>query len=164
LPCAAGLMTAGCPIADYANMTGAGIAVDFNADTSEDGGARHAWDAFAYGIIGFSFEIDSVPLRFRVEIPMVLTDEEAELASLPPGATTDEHADGSPYWGATSMYPSSPVVPGVNRVLWTDIRPPRTNYVFDPTRMLGIQFHVPADVNSRNGYAFCIKNLKLLIN
>jgi hypothetical protein len=155
-------MTSGCPLNDYGNMTGAGIAVDFNADRNEDGGAQHAWDPSAAGVIGFSFEIDAVPLRFRVEIPMYLTDEEADFVSLPVGATTDEHPDGSPYWGATITYPSSPVIAGVNRVLWSDIRPPRTNYVFDPSRMLGIQFHVFADVNSRNAYAFCIKNLTLI--
>jgi hypothetical protein len=159
-------MTSGCPERDYANMSGAGIAVDFNADKSEDGGAKHPWDPGASGIIGFSFEIDAVPLTMlRVEIPMLLTDAEASAVTpaLPAGSTTDRHPDGSPYWGASATYPASPVMSGVNRVLFNDIHPPRTNYVFDTRRMLGIQFHVPAVATAPKGaYAFCIKNLTLL--
>jgi hypothetical protein len=164
LPCAPALMTSGCPERDYANMTGAGIAVDFNADRNEDGGAKHPWDPSVAGIIGFSFEIDSVSLMtLRVEIPMVLTDAEASAVALPLGSTTDQHPDGSPYWGASMTYPASPVMARVNRVLWSDIHPPRTNYVFEPRRMLGIQFHVPAiAVQPRGAYGFCISNLTLL--
>jgi hypothetical protein len=159
-------MTAGCPQADYLNMMGAGIAVDFNADKVENGGQRYPWDPAAAGIIGFSFEIETIPMpTLRVEIPMVLTDEEAARFSLRPGATTDEHPDGSPYWGASYLYPPSPVALGVNRVLWTDIRPPRAdeNYEFDTRRMLGIQFHVTTNTTPpKPEYAFCIKNLTLL--
>jgi hypothetical protein len=164
LPCAAGVVTAGCPEHDYWNMIGAGIAVDFYAETNELGSPRHPVDLTGYGIIGFSFEIDQIPFpTLRVEIPLLLTDEEAEAAGLTSGATTDRHPDGSPYWGATSTYPASPVMPGVNRVLFSDIRAPRTNYEFETRRMLGIQFHVPAVASTPRGtYAFCIKNLTLL--
>src|SRR5215213_10131571 len=96
---------------------------------------------------------------------MLLTDAEAA-AVVPPlamGATTDEHPDGAPYWGASSTYPASPVVPGVNRVTWADIHPPRTNYVFDTARMLGVQFHVPAVAAAPKGeYDFCISNVVML--
>jgi hypothetical protein len=169
LPCVAGVTTSGCPEKDYSNMWGAGIGFDLNADKGEDGGAKHPWDPMLVAsgpIIGFSFDIDNVPLpKLRVEIPMVLTAEEraAVTPALGEGATTDEHPDGAPYWGADSTYPASPVMTGTNRVLWTDIKPPRTNYVFDTTRMLGVQFHVPAVAAAPKGeYNFCISNVKML--
>jgi hypothetical protein len=163
LPCTPGLMTAGCPALDYANMTGAGIAFDFNAAKSEDGGARNSWNPLDFGFIGFSFEVDVVPsLALRIEISQKLTTAEAEAVGLPPGSTTDDHPDGSPYWGASSTYPASPVTRGLNRVLWSEIRPPRTNYVFDAARILSLAFHVIADVSARKQYSFCIKNLTLL--
>jgi hypothetical protein len=170
LPCVPpDLMTSGCPMSDYSNMWGAGIGFDVNADKGEDGGMKYPWDpmlSMAGPVIGFSFDIDTVPLpKLRVEIPMILTD--AELAAvtppLPPGSTTDDHPDGAPYWNASSTYPASPVMPGNNRVLWTDIKPPRTNYEFLPNKMLGIQFHVPAVSSPPKGaYNFCISNVKFL--
>jgi hypothetical protein len=168
VPCAPTVMTPGCPSADYVHVSGAGIAVDFNADTNEDGGAKHTWDPMTLGFVGFSFEIDQVPPSgLRVEIPMVLSDAEAA-AVMPPlrsGSTTDKHPDGSPYWGASATYPSSPVVVGVNRVLWSDIYAPQRNYAFETRRMLGIQFHVPsaAPETQKVPYGFCIKNLTLLL-
>jgi hypothetical protein len=151
---------------DFENMWGAGIAFDFNADKNEEGGAKRPWDAADGGFIGFSFEIDVIPLSgLRVEIPMVLTDEEAARATTPlaSGSTTDSHADGSPYWGASLTYPNSPVIRGKNRVLWNQIMPPRPqSYTFDTARMIGIQWHVPANTSSRGAYEFCIWNLTLL--
>jgi hypothetical protein len=170
LPCEPGVMTSGCAEGkDYSNMWGAGIGFDLNAEKGEDGGAKHPWNPMTVAsgmIIGFEFTIDAVPLPgLRVEIPMVLTDAEAAAVTPPltSGATTDEHPDGAPYWGATSTYPASPVMPGVNRVTWDMIRPPRTNYVFETARMLGIQFHVPAVASAPKGeYNFCISNVKML--
>jgi hypothetical protein len=158
----------GCPTYDYSTMWGAGIGFDLNADKGEEGGTKHVWDPAMYGIIGIEFTIDAVPLPgLRVEIPMMLTDAERAMVTppLPAGSTTDSHPDGAPYWGAGGggMYPNSPVMMGVNRVLWSDITPPRTgNYVFDTTRMLGVQFHVPASTSARGMYNFCISNVKLL--
>jgi hypothetical protein len=147
-------------------MMGAGIGVDFNAEGHSRDSTRHPWDPADHGVIGFSFDIDAIPaLGLRVEIPMVLTDAEASanIPPLPPGATTEAHADGSPYWGADERYPSSPVAIGTNRVLFADVRPPRTSYEFEARRMLGIQFHVPTTPRiPKSTYAFCIKNLTLL--
>jgi hypothetical protein len=170
LPCVAGVTTSGCPEHDYSNMWGAGMGFDLNADKGEEGGAKRPWDPLLVTtgpIIGFSFDIDNVPLpKLRVEIPMLLTDAEAAAVTptpLPPGSTTDDHPDGAPYWGASSSYPASPVMPGNNRVTWADIHPPRTNYVFDTARMLGVQFHVPAVAAAPKGeYDFCISNVKML--
>jgi hypothetical protein len=163
LPCPPTLHSTGCPASDYLNMTGAGIAIDFNSEGGSGNAPRHPWDPAAHGVIGFSFEIDAVELpSLRVEIPMVLTDEEAAAASLIPGATTNEHPLMSPYWGATNRYPPSPVCAGFNRVLFADVHSPTTDYVFDTRRILGIQFRVPVDATSRAPYRFCIKNLTLL--
>jgi hypothetical protein len=174
LPCV-GMLTdrcpncSGCPDFDYSTMWGAGIGFDINADKGEDGGMKHVWDpatAMNGPYIGIEFTIDAPPLPgLRVEIPMLLTDAEAAMFNLPPGTTTDSHPDGAAYWGAmeSGTYPNSPVMAGVNRVLWTDIQPPkRGNYTFDPARMLGVQFHVPANTMSRGDYTFCISNVKLL--
>jgi hypothetical protein len=172
LPCVGDLVSrcpncSGCPDFDYSTMWGAGIGFDINADKGEDGGMKHVWDpatAMNGPYIGIEFTIDAPPLPgLRVEIPMLLTEAEAAMFQLAAGATTDSHPDGAAYWGAGPTYPNSPVVAGVNRVLWTDIRPPRMeNYTFDPARMLGVQFHVPANTMSRGDYMFCISNVKLL--
>jgi hypothetical protein len=167
LPCAPGVTSSGCPAGDYVNMTGAGIAVDFNSEGGSLNAPRHPWDPAPHGFIGFSFEIDTLELpSLRVEIPMVLTDEEAATATppLPPGSTTNDLWGGSPYWGANVRHPPSPICSGVNRVLWTDVDFPQSEYGFDPSRMLGIQFRVPTNAVSRTPYRFCIKNLTLLRN
>jgi hypothetical protein len=166
--CKPNVGTSGCPAKDYANVWGAGIGFDFNANKGppEGDGAKRTWDPAPYNVIGVSFEITNVPLAgLRVEFPILLTAEEATAASLPAGSTTDDHPDGAPYWGATSSFPKSPVVAGaVNTIKFaTDVKPPRTNYAYVPNKMLGIQFHVPAvAAPPRSAYEFCIKNLTFL--
>jgi hypothetical protein len=165
--CKAGVTTSGCPMKDYANVWGAGIGFDFNANKGPpDGdGAKRTWDPGMNNVIGVSFEINNVPLAgLRVEFPILLTPAEATAASLPEGSSTDDHPDGAPYWGATSSFPNSPVVAGgVNRIIFaTDVKPPRTNYEYKPEKMLGIQFHVPAASAARSPYNFCVKNLTFL--
>ena len=170
LPCAAGVTTSGCPSSDYSNMWGAGIGFDLNADKGPpDGdGAKHPYNPALHGITGVSFELDTVPQPgFRVEFPMLLTDGEAAAVGLPNGSTTDDHPDGAPYWGANSSFGNSPVVasPQVNVVRWDAVKKPGTSasYVFDPSRLLGIQFHVPAVKTAPPGaYAFCISKLTFL--
>jgi len=170
LPCMPGVTTSGCPTSDYSNMWGAGIGFDFNANEgAPDGdGAKHTWNPADHGVTGISFELDKVPPPgFRVEFPMVLLDSEAMLVSLPSGATTDDHPDGAPYWGANSSFGNSPVVvsPQVNVVRWDAVKKPgtATTYVFDKARLLGIQFHVPAVKTApRGAYGFCISKLTFL--
>jgi hypothetical protein len=170
LPCATGVTTSGCPTSDYSNMWGAGIGFDFDANKGmpEGDGAKHTWDPRAHGVTGVSFELDQVPAPgFRVEFPMLLTDDEAAAVKLPSGSTTDDHPDGAPYWGASSSFGNSPVMtsPSVNVVRWDSVRKPGTapTYVFDKSRMLGIQFHVPAVKTAPPGaYTFCISKLTLL--
>ncbi|HEY3500310.1 MAG TPA: hypothetical protein VGK73_36715 [Polyangiaceae bacterium] len=170
LPCPPGLTTSGCPGDDFSNMWGAGIGFDFNADKGPpDGdGAKHAWNPDAHGIVGVSFEIDEIPgPKLRVEFPQVLTEEEARAVMLEPGATTDDHPDGAPYWGADKDFPPSPVQPSpaVNVIRWEQVKKPGTSpsYQVDRSRMLGIQLHVPAVSSApRGSYGFCVKNLRLL--
>lgn len=153
LPCGAGVpgCTAGSP--DYSNMWGAGIGLDLNA--AGDGGAKHPWNATEHGVTGVAFELDEIPANgLRVEFPIVLPDT----------TTTEDHADGSPYWGAASNFPPSPVKVGRNEVRFSGVTGPRTSYTFDTTKILAIQFHVPAITvgSARGAYRFCIKNLTFL--
>lgn len=165
LPCKAGVATEGCPTHDYENMWGAGIGFDFNADRGEDGGARYPWNAHHYAVLGVSFDVDAVPPtgKLRIEFEQALTEAEAAAAGVPPGSTTTDTAKGSPYWGATASYPPSPVVEGTNHVFWSDIHDPAGRFAFDPTRIVAMHFHVPADPSRRGGYEFCVSNVRLLL-
>jgi hypothetical protein len=162
LPCGPGVpgCTAGSP--DYSNMWGAGIGLDLNADGG-DGGAKHAWNATEHGVTGIAFELDAIPaIGLRVEFPIVLPASGHDAGMGP--ATTEDHPDGSPYWGATSSFPPSPVRLGRNEVRFSAVTGPRPSYTFDPTKLLAIQFHVPAVTvgTTRAAYRFCIKNLTFL--
>jgi hypothetical protein len=170
LPCPQGLTTTGCPAKDFVNMTGAGVALDFNADAPPPNGdgARQAWDPAAYGVLGVSFFIDEPPAGLRIEFPMLLSDAEAA-ADAPPitsaTPTTDEHSAGAPYWGADargdSRFPSSPVVAGENVVTWEQVSSPRSSaYDFDLHRIIGVRFHVPAGVAVP--YAFTIEHFRFV--
>ena len=176
LPCVPGSMatligTSGCPDHDYSNMWGAGIGFDLNADTGEMGGAKHMYDPAAHGVVGIRFTIDTVPLPgLRVEFPMLLQDADGAKdlpVALPPNSSTDSHSAGAPYWGAQKngdgKFPNSPVMPGVNTVLFdTDVQPPKlAAYAWEKNRMLGVQFHVPVSA-AAGTYSFTISNFQLI--
>ena len=168
LPCPSGLTTTGCPDHDYLHMGGAGIGFDLNGDKAPP--ARATWDPTAQGVVGIQFTIDVVPTQgMRVEFPMLLLDAEgaADTPPLPAGSATDQHTTGNPYFGAQKngdrKYPASPVVEGVNRVLWSDISPPSlAAYTFDPKRLLGVRFHLPSSSPSAPPYDFTISKLTFL--
>jgi hypothetical protein len=154
LPCGAGVpgCIAGSP--DYSNIWGAGIGLDLNAEGG-DAGAKHPWNATEHGVTGIAFDLDEVPAPgLRVEFPIVLPDT----------STTEDHVDGSPYWGATSSFPPSPVKVGRNELRFSGVSGPRSSYTFDATKILAIQFHVPAITvgSTRGAYRFCIENLTFL--
>jgi hypothetical protein len=134
---------------DYSNVWGAGIGLDFGApDDSTTGAAKKVADLS--GMKGISFILDAKPVAgLRVELPM---------------PATEGGQAGSNYWGAVSgSYGNSPVVPGLNTFMWTDVKAPGTGTaVTDPTQLLGIQFHVPTTTSSTGSYAFCIKDLTIL--
>jgi hypothetical protein len=173
LGCPPGSQAPGCPLYDYSNMWGAGIGFDFNSSERRPGGAgvTSTWDATSFGVKGIAFDIDQVPLiGIRVEFVMQLTDDEAatDTMPLPSGVTTEDHSIGSPYWGAQlegeSVYPPSPLVVGENRVHWKDIEPPQLGfYVFDPTRLIGVRFHVSSSVGPGEDYDFTISNFTFLL-
>lgn len=187
IPCVAGspaamIPTSGCPDNDYSNVWGAGIGWDFNADPAgADGspGAKHPWNPADHGVVGIAFTIAGVPLggKFRVEFPMQLTDAECDLDKpmIPHGSTTDSHSKGAPFWGAqakgNAMFPNSPVVEGENKIFFDDKTAltgvesaDTTFYKFDQSRMLGIQFHVPANATGTVDYNFTISNIRFLRN
>lgn len=187
LPCVPGspavsMMTSGCPDHDYSNIWGAGIGFDLNADPAgADGspGAKHTWDPAAHNVVGIAFTIEGLPPggALRVEFPMQLTDAEAALDKppIPAGSTTDSHSKGAPFWGAQSkgnaMFPNSPVIEGENKIFFDDKTAlngiesaDTTFYKFDATRLLGVQFHVPANASSTVAYAFKISKIRFLRN
>jgi hypothetical protein len=164
----------GCPTNDYSTMWGAGIGFDLNSMGGSSTAPKFPWNPDDHGpVIGFSFDfVDTagnpmtVPLHgLRVEIPMQLNAADVANLSPPvdPDITTDDHPDGAPYWNATSDYKPSPVVAGKNCVTWDRIiAPGMKRYMFDKTRMLGVQFHVPTDNTGRKMYNFCIQNFTML--
>jgi hypothetical protein len=104
-------------------------------------------------------------------------DEDAEAYPDPSPVPSEEHPKGSPYWGARSSFGNarvdvSPVHVGHNEIRFSDtIQTPESDYVFDPTRLLGIQFHVssftadapaPDGTGEHFGYGFCITNFTFL--
>lgn len=148
---------------DYTNVWGAGIGLDFNTEQNRPY-EKSPYDAPAAGVLGVSFEIDIVFADgVRVEFPILLPQDNAY-------ATTEDHPDGSPYWGAGSNggYHPSPIVRGYNRFHWSDVGSPVPgDYAFDPTKILAIQFHVPAvdeeeKLDDRRPFSFCVSNLTLL--
>jgi len=171
LPCTAGLVSSGCPTFDYSNMWGAGIGFNLNQDKMEDGGAKHTWNPDTYGVKGIAFDIDMVPLtKLRIEFAMQLPAGTVAADGTTPILTTDDHPDGAPYWGASSAFPPSPVVPGHNVIHWAEVKSPyqtmgapaATHYNFDRTQILAVQFHALPAKTARGAYSFCIHNLTLL--
>jgi hypothetical protein len=53
-------------------------------------------------------------------------------------------------------------MPGNNVVRWADVTAPRGAIPFEPSQILSIQFHVPANTMARGAYSFCISNLTFL--
>lgn len=155
IPCKPDVPACNVGTPDYSNVWGAGIGLDLNALGAEQGGVKSAWDPAAHGVTGVAFRIDKVPpAGLRVEFPI----------SLPDASSTEDHVDGSPYWGASPQYPPSRVVAGVNQFRWSDVRAPKTSYAFETARILAIQFHVIAvPVNGiRSPYEFCVSDLTFL--
>lgn len=163
--------TSGCPASDYSSMWGAGIGFDLNS-TGGDMSTKGTWNPAEHNVVGVRFTIDTVPAGLRVEFPMLLTADEAAMdtpvavTAVPP--TTDDHSKGAPYWGAQATgdnkWPKSPVVAGVNTVLFaTDVQAPVLGvYTVDMARLLGIQFHVPTNTSPGISYDFTISDFTML--
>jgi hypothetical protein len=127
---------------DYSNMWGAGIGLDFN----NAGGNKLPFDATAAGVKGVSFKIDVAPVvGMRVEFPDAVTNNKS-----------------AAYWEATTSYGPSPVMAGVNTILWDKVKSPSVVDVppLDPSKLMGIQFHVVS--GTAGAYEFCISEMTLL--
>jgi hypothetical protein len=141
---------------DYSGIWGAVIALGFNGYTNGIAALPGSgYDAPAHGIVGVSFDIDTVPstggaLAFRVEFPTAAV----------PGVTDTDSA----YWdGATSN--TSPVTVGKNVILWSNVLGPMYEISappFDPTQLVAIQFHVITNATTAVPFNFCISNLTAL--
>lgn len=114
--------------ADYTNMFGIGIGLDFNNQSN----ATMPYDATAHNVIGFSFTVSGVPAGagIRVELPIPATDATGDAWSLTITAdgsyTVDlSTAAGDPYGLRPAFAPRG-------------TQPP-----FDATQLESIHFHVP---------------------
>ncbi|HEY6476782.1 MAG TPA: hypothetical protein VI456_09395 [Polyangia bacterium] len=158
--------------ADYTDLWGAGIGLDFN-NPGGDAGVKGYLDLSAYKGIYFQF----------YTFPSSTTDPMSNGAGPPSMAmrvnfpNQKQHVTDSPYWmGATKM--SSPLTsPGgavqEETVLWSDVGGPLylttqnppvdlTPYPFDTTGVQAIQFQVFTNTTSATPYSFCVANLALI--
>ena len=149
LPCVAGV--AGCSGADVANMTGIGIALDFN-HTGTNG--RQAYDAPANGVLGFAFTLSGVPEGgVRVEFP---TTDTAAAGSAPYALFAP--ADGA-YLADLTTSPADCHALSVP-VSSSDLAPP----AFDASHVLSIAFHVPATTAGAVPVsAMCVSSLAAIV-
>jgi hypothetical protein len=133
---------------DYSNIWGAGIGLDFNHVAGDS--ARGVYDAPGHKVLGVSFNIDRVPAGgVRVTFP------------------TSNTITTPPIWMANAVANyTSPLVVGYNEVRWAQVMSPgyATNPpAFDPTLLVGINFHVPTTTTASQSYSFCISNLSFIL-
>lgn len=139
-------------MADYSDMWGAGIGLDFN-NPGGDAGAKSDWDGSAYGGVEFDILGDNVPAKaMRVNFPF-----------------TGEHGTDSPYYqGKTQAF--STLASGAHVVIpWSDVAGPKylsdngtTPPAFDPAHIQSIQFQVFTNATTATPYSFCINNLAVI--
>ncbi len=148
--------------ADYSDLWGGGIGLDFN-NPGGDAGPAGVKDLTAYTGVSFDFSGDTVPVKsMRVNFPF-----------------TGEHGTDSPYWGgggdaATDYSPltGSTAAPQHVKIKWADIGGPKylkgqtpsvdpTQYPFNPAMVSAIQFQVFTNAMATTPYAFCVANLAL---
>jgi hypothetical protein len=147
--------------ADYSDLWGGGIGLDFN-NPGGDAGVKSDKDLSAYKGIAFDFSVYTGPGSNPAGIPA-----SAMRVNFP---FTGEHGTDSPYWmGGTKA--SSPLKEGHFEVDWTDVggplylttqSPPVTPPPFDVTKVQAIQFQVTTTLTATTSYSFCVANLALL--
>jgi hypothetical protein len=133
---------------DYSNIWGAGIGLDFNHVAGDS--TRGVYDAVAHKVLGVSFNIDQIPSGgIRVTFP------------------TSNTVTTPPIWMANAVANyKSPLAVGYNEIRWAAVMSPgyATNPPpFDPTLLLGINFHVPTTTSGVQSYSFCISNLSFIL-
>jgi hypothetical protein len=141
--------------ADYSDLFGAGIGLDFN-NPGGDAGAKGIFDMTPYTGVGFDFSGSVVPNgKMRVNFPFM----------------GENHGKDSPYWkGATN--PASPLTSPLHvKIYWADVggpmylttqNPPTVPPAFDKTKVMSIQFQIFTNTSTATPYNFCVNNLTLL--
>jgi hypothetical protein len=140
----------------YSAIWGAGIGFDLNNGGTDDGGlgVKQPYDATANGVTGFAFDITgNVPVggQMRVELPT------SEIMG-----TTDIKAA---YWGGATANLSPFNKMGTYSFKWADVGGPMYEAnptMFNPAKILSMQFHVVANTSSTVPYDFCITHLRAL--
>ncbi len=146
---------------DYADLWGAGIALDLNNPNLEPGTGGY-FDMAPYTGISFDFTGAMVPDSYmRVNFPFM-----------------GEHGNDSPYWdGATMGY--SPLMATLGgsvqhvTIHWADIGGPMyltqqtpavdpSQYPFNKNAVQAIQFVVFTNTTTPMAYSYCVNNLTLL--
>ncbi|HEX4305640.1 MAG TPA: hypothetical protein VHZ54_06380 [Solirubrobacterales bacterium] len=147
--------------ADYSDLWGAGIGLDFN-NPGGDAGPAGYFDVTPYKGISFDFSADVLPVAsMRVNFPF-----------------KTEHGTDSPYWmGATmknSPLTGTTAMPQHVEIDWADVGGPyylsqQTPVVpapaFDATAQAAvqaIQFQVFTNAMTTTPYSFCVANLALV--
>jgi hypothetical protein len=139
--------------AEYSNMFGIGIGLDFN----NKGGVKMPYDATANKVTGFSFTVSGIPagVSMRVELPIPATDANGDAWSLT--LSTD---------GSYTVDLSTAVAdPNGLRPAFV---PTGTQPAFDPTKIESIQFHLPANPSAANtipaASPLCVSNLQAIVS
>jgi len=139
---------------DYADLWGAGIGLDLN-NPGGDASAKGPWDGSAFTGIAFDVSGPALPIAaIRVLFPFI-----------------GQHGGDAPYFqGQTLSY--SPVVNNSHvEIHWSDVGgplylgysvPPVTPPLFDPSKLLSIQFQVFTNTSTATPFGFCVSNLTLL--
>jgi hypothetical protein len=144
--------------ADYSDLFGAGIGLDFNNPGGEGGAPKGYFDMSPYTGIGFDFTGTVIPTgKMRVNFPF----------------NGENGGTDSPYWDGATM-DSSPLTNGGHiSIKWGDVGGPKyllsqtpsiTPPAFDKTKVASIQFQVFTNLTASVPYSFCVNNLTLLTN
>ena len=130
--------------ADYSNIFGIGIGLDFN----NMGGSKMPYDAASHKVVGFEFDVSGLPAspgQVRVEFPIPATDTSGDS------------------WSYTL-----PAGSGHVQVLFSQLAPSfmtMNEPMFDPSKVESIQFHVvtvtTAAIPVMN---LCVNNLAALVS
>lgn len=126
--------------ADWQTHWGAGIGLDLNNPS----GTKLDYDANAAGVIGFCFvlsgaQLPAPPLKVNLPSDQSITD---------------------------NWYFETESTPGVKQILFTDRTLHQTNATttpFDPSKLLSIQFQIPASMSVAVPWDFCIDQLTAIV-
>ncbi|MFL5307882.1 MAG: hypothetical protein ACJ8F1_21865 [Polyangia bacterium] len=140
---------------DYADLWGAGLALDFN-NKGGDAGPKGTFDLSKYTGIGFTFTGTNIPVNhMRVNFPF----------------TGEHNGSDSPYWQGDTQDYSSLANNKTITIKWADVggpkyltaqSPPVVPPKFDPTKVESIQFQVFTNQSTSTPFSFCVNNLTLL--